>query len=507
MKLFLALVCGLLFLEGSAQKIAYSEPEREDSRRTDFEIIGKIGNNYQVFKNNRSENAICIYDNSMKLIERVNLDFMPDHWINADFIAYPDFSYLIYQYQKKSIVYCSLAKIDDKGKTMGEPVVLDTTHIGWAANNKIYNAIYSEDKQRIMIFKINSKNPKNFVFTTLLFNSDMKLIVEKQRLLLPMEERNDFFSDFLLDNDGNLVFGKLMKNGGSDYISRVLLVAKPAEVDSFVTRDLGNNDKVLDEVKIKIDNTNKRCLFTAFYYKQKRGNIEGLYTVGWDKDSKSLYNESFIVFNDELRNQAKSSDASVKMAFNDYFIKNLLTRKDGSFVIIGESEYTTSRAGAFNRWDYLSWNNPWSYNSYDSYYYSPGYNRWYSPWNRWTSSQAVRYHAENILVLYFDKDAKLIWANVIPKSQYDDESDNLISHQVMITGGQLHFMFNQYERKNLMLNDQSVGPDGKITRYPTLKSLDRGYEFMPRYGKQVSAKELLVPCMYRNYLCFAKLEF
>ncbi len=507
MKVFLVLLLSAFAIQATGQSIAYSEPEREDSRRTEFEIIGKVQNSYLIFKNNRSDNAICVYDNNMKLQERVDMDFMPDRWINTDFIGYPDFAYLIYEYQKKNVVHCSMVKLDGKGKKLADPVDLDTTQIGWASNNKIYNVIVSEDKEKIMVFKINSKNPKNFLFTTMLFNSDLKLIIDKQRLSLPMEERSDYFSDFELDNDGNLVFGKLFKNNGSDYISRVTLIAKPADADTFVTRELGTKDKVLDEIKIKIDNTNKRCLFTGFYYKQKRGNIEGLYTVGWDKATNALYNEAFIVFNEELRNQAKSSEASVKMAFNDYFIKNVMTRKDGSFVIIGESEYTTSRAGAFNRWDYLSWNNPWAYNSFDSYYYSPAYNRWYSPWNRWGGTQPVRYHSENILVMYFDKDAKLIWANVIPKSQYDDESDNLISHQVMITGGQLHFMFNQYERKALMLNDQSIGPDGKVIRHPTLKNLDKGYEFMPRYAKQVSTKEMIVPCMYRNYLCFAKVEY
>jgi hypothetical protein len=78
-----------------AQKINYSEPEREDSRRTNFEIIGKIDGNYLVFKNNRSDNAISIYNNEMKLVSRVNLDFMPDRWINADFVAYPNFAYII----------------------------------------------------------------------------------------------------------------------------------------------------------------------------------------------------------------------------------------------------------------------------------------------------------------------------------------------------------------------------------------------------------------------------
>ena len=89
MKLFLVIIMGLLSTIGSAQQITYSEPERDDSRRTDFEIIGKIGERFQVFKNNRSDNAISIYDNGMKLVDRVNLDFLPDHWINTDFVTYP----------------------------------------------------------------------------------------------------------------------------------------------------------------------------------------------------------------------------------------------------------------------------------------------------------------------------------------------------------------------------------------------------------------------------------
>ncbi len=506
MKLFLALVFGFSSMLAYSQKIVYTEAEREDNRRTNFEIIGKIGGNYLVFKSNRSDNAVSVYDKEMKLVERVKLDFMPDRWINTDFVTYADFTYLIYQYQRKNVVHCSMVKLNGKGQKISEPVDLDTTQIGFAANNKIYTTLVSDDKQKIMIFKINSRNQKNFQFTTLLFNSDMKLITDKTRLGLDMQERNDYFTDFLLDNDGDLVFGKLVRNNGSDYITKVTLVTKDANADTFTLKELGTKDKVLDEIKLKVDNNNRRYLFTGFYYKQRRGNIEGLYLVTWDKASLSLYNETFILFNDELRSIAKSSDANLRMAFNDYFIKSIITKKDGGFLMISESEYTTSRGGAFNRMDFMNWNNPWAYNSFDNYY-SPLYNRWYSPWNRWGANQAMRYHAENILVLSFDKDGKIGWSNVIPKSQFDDESDNLISHQLMNTGSELHFIFNQYERKNLLLNDQSIAPDGKVTRYPTLKNLDRGYEFMPRYAKQVSAWELFVPCLYRNYLCFARVEF
>jgi len=42
----------------SAQQITYTEPEREDSRRTNFEIIGKINGNFLIFKNNNSASVV-----------------------------------------------------------------------------------------------------------------------------------------------------------------------------------------------------------------------------------------------------------------------------------------------------------------------------------------------------------------------------------------------------------------------------------------------------------------
>jgi hypothetical protein len=489
----------------SAQRIVYSDPEREDNRRTNFEIVGKVGGNILIFKNNRTDNDMCVYDINMKLKERVDLDYMDDRWINVDFVPYNDFTWMIYQFQRKSIVYCMGVKLNGEGKRMTDPIELDTTRIGWAANNKIYSTVVSDDKEKIMVFKINSKNPRNFLFTTLLFDQDMKLL-SKSQLTLPMEERNDYFTDFLLDNEGQLVFGKFIRKNGSDYISNMSIITKAPDATEFSVRDLNTAERYLDEIKIKVDNTNKRYLFTALYYKQRRGNIEGLFMAIYDKGVDSVVKRVLASFNDDLRRQAKGPDANLKLAFNDYFIKHVIMKKDGGFILVGESQYTTTRGNAFNRWDYLGWNNPWS-SPLNYYYYSPYYSPWNSPWNRWGTGQATRYHAENILVLAFDKEGGIEWSNVVPKSQYDDETDAMISHYLLNTGGELHFLFNQYERRTLLLSDQSIGPDGKITRHPTLKNLDRGFEFMPRFGKQIGARSIVMPCQYRNYLTFAKIDF
>jgi hypothetical protein len=367
-----AVVCSSLSLTLTAQKISYSEPEREDSRRTEFEIIGKVGGNILVFKNNRSNNFISVYDNEMKLVERVPLDYIDDRWINVDFIPYAEYCWMIYQYQRKGIVYCMGVKIDGKAKRIIDPIELDTTRIGWASNNKIYSTIFSDDKRKIMVFKINSRNPENFLFTTLLFNDQMEMQA-KHRMNLQMEERNDFFTAFLLDNEGDLVFGKFLRKGGSDYVSDVKLITKKADREEFISHDLRTRDRVLDEIKRKVDNANNRYLISSLYYKQRRGNVEGLFNVTWDKTTQAIHKEQLMSFSDELRRQAKGPDANIRLAFNDYFLKNIITKKDGGYILIGEAMYTTTRGGAFNRWDYLAWNSPWS--SPLDYYYSPFYNQ------------------------------------------------------------------------------------------------------------------------------------
>jgi hypothetical protein len=406
---------------------------------------------------------------------------------------------MVYQYQRKNVVYCNAVKLDGMGKKTGDIMELDTTHIGFTTNNKIYSAINSDDKSKIMLFKINSRNRSRFLVTTLLFNESLTL-QKRSRLVMQMNERDDYLDEFSLDNDGDLVFTKLTRNS-NDNVTKTFLIWKPALSDSFSFTDLGLEKIYLDDLQVKVDNANKRYFLSSFYYKERRGNIEGLYFYVWDKTTKRTAMENTMELNEELRKEAKG-ESNMKMAFNDYFIRNIIVKKDGGFVIGSEAYYTTSRYNSWNRFNYL-YGTP---TMLDYYSYSPLYNSWY--WrNRFNSNQAVRHHADNVAILSFDNTGKLEWSNVIHKEQFDDESDDHISYQLINTGGQLHFVFNQEEKRAQLLNDYTVNPDGQINRNPTLKNLDKGYEFMPKYGKQVSNSQVIIPCYYRNYICFAKLDY
>ncbi len=495
-------VCIFSALSGFSQRIVYSEPDNDDTRRMNFEVIGKVDGNFLVYKNTRSRHYIAVLDNDMQQIDKVEQEYVPDNdrVINVDFFPYNDYFYMIYQYQKRNIVHCMAAKIGGNGKLIGQTVELDTTQIGFAANNKIYTVLSSEDKSRIIVFKINSRDRHQYKLATALFDDKLNEL-KRSRMAIDMEERNDYLGEFNLDNAGDLVFTKYYRSN-ADNISNGYFIIKYAQADSLSWHKLNVDKNNLDEIRIKVDNANQRYFLTSFYYKERRGNIEGLYYYVWDKQSQGPVLENLAAFSDELRKEAKGESNS-KMAFNDYFIKNIITRKDGGFLISAEAFYTTSRFNSWNRYDYLY---RYSYLSpFDYYYYYPYYNNSWGN-SRW-GNQNVRYHADNIALLSFDKNGKMEWNDVIVKSQFDDESDEQLSYMLMISGGQLHFLFNQLEKRAQLLNDYSADPDGKMTRNPTLKNLDRGYTFMPKFGKQVSAKQAIIPCLYKNYICFAKVDY
>jgi hypothetical protein len=393
------------------------------------------------------------------------------------------------------------SKINANGRKVGDVIQLDTTQIGFAANNRIYTVINSEDRDRLMVFKINSKDRNLYIMTSLLLDNKLS-VIKKSVVGIPMEDKDDYLADFQLDNQGDMVFTRFARHH-NDHISRAAFVIKKAEEDTLRYNELKIEKNWLDEIHVKVDNFNKRYLLTSFYYRERRGNIDGLYFYIWDKENNRLFHEDTATFSDEFRQEARG-DATMKMAFNDYFIRNIITRRDGGFLISSEAYYTTSRFNSWNRWDYL-YGAPFR-NFNNSAYYSPYYNSFW--WNsRVGGNQAVRYHADNIAVISFTPQGKMEWNSVVGKTQYDDETDDLISYQLMNTGGQLHFLFNHQERRSNLLSDFSLTPGGDLTRNPTLKNLDKGYEFLPRYAKQVSARQMIVPCVYRNQICFAKIEY
>lgn len=483
----------------TAQNIKFSDYEREDTRDINFDIIGKMKNKILVYKNIRWKHKINIYDNDMNTLESVKLDFVPDKTFNIDFVAYADYFFMIYQYQKGNILHCMVVKMDDNAKKLSEPVEVDTTRIPVMTDNKIYTTISSEDKQKIIIFKIQTRYQK-FNMATMLFDNQMQLI-KRSRFLAGYNDRKESYDNFLLANDGNFIFTYAKQLGNRDNSNTLSLMTKAPLNDNFTEEKIELEEKYTDQINLKIDNRNNRYILNTFYYRKNRGSIEGLFTYIYDKREEKMAASVFMQLYDSIRAEAKTS-GMLRFAFDNFFIRQVIVKGDGGFILTAEDYSSDTRGNnRFNRYDYL-------YNPYSlypgGYYYNP-YSGYYRPLSSY-GNQSTRYYSENILVLSLSKDGTAQWDKILHKSQFDDDDENFLSFFAMASGNEIHFLFND-DKRNQIVSDQGLTPDGILTRHPTLKSQQKGYEFMPSLSKQIGARQVIIPCSYRSFICFAKVDF
>lgn len=504
MKRFIFIIA-LIFLGSfqflAAQKITYSPIIREDNSQINFEILGKVGPNYLVYKKVRWKHMLQVFNKDMVQISNDRMSFLPDKVFNVDFVTYPDYFFLIFQYQKGSTVYCKGVKIDAFGKKQGDLVLLDSTRVGLLSNNRIYNIMYSENKSKILVYKLH-KRSGDLNMVTKRFDNNLNLL-DSLRQNLDYNERREVYSDFQIADNGTIVFAKQVKTGNRDNINNLDIITSKLNSGTFEVQPINLDGKYIDEVQINIDNINNNYLVNSFYYIDRRGNIEGLFNTILTNDNKQT-SLSFMRFSDSVRARISNS-GEYKFAFNNLFIKNVFLKRNGGYIMVAEDFTSQNRYNnnRWNRWDYL-YDNPFGYSDYYSYnrfgYYRPYY---YSP----NSFSSTSYNYDNLLILGVDSSFNLNWEEIIFKKQADEDTDNFLSFTTMNSGSEIHFLYIEKERRAQVISNVSITPTGNITRYPTLKSRENGYLYMPRLGKQVGLKQMIIPCMYRDFISFAKIDF
>ncbi|RYF91569.1 MAG: hypothetical protein EOO03_01030 [Chitinophagaceae bacterium] len=477
----------------------------EPARDVNFEILGKIGNNYLVYKNMRDRNIMQVFDDQMNELSNHLLKEMPDKVINVDFITYPSYALMVYQYKRNSVLHCDAIKIDGNGKAVGNAIKLDTTRVGIQSGRDIYGTVYSEDKSNILVYKFHERSEKLHVVTKI-YNPSL-VLQDSTRSLIDYNERREQYSPFQIANDGTIFLTKEIKAGSRENISELEIITSKLKSNEFRATAVNLQQKYIDGVQIKVDNLNNNFIINSFYYEGRRSsNIEGLFTAVVSKGTDSA-RTAVTKFDDSLRLKMNTS-GKFRTAFDNLFLKNIFVKRDGSYVLVAEDFYTQTQGGgnSWNRWDYM-YGDP--YSIYNSFYWNSPYYRYnrFNSFNSFNNPRSTLYYYDNVLVMSIDSSLKMNWNNVILKKQTNNEDDSFLSFGTMITGGEINFLYIEKEKNTQIISNQSISTYGKLYRYPTLKSRERGYQFMPRLSKQVGAKEVIMPCVYRGNMCFAKIDF
>lgn len=492
-----------LSLSARSQTITYSEVDKADYKNIDFEILGNFSGNYLVYKNMNKRHEVTVYNSDMTIKDRKDLDFVSDRTENISFVSYPDYFIMVWEYEKGNITYCKGAKIDGLGNLIGTVMDLDTTKTRFFSNKVSYDFTWSENKKQVLLYKILTKNDE-YSIVTKLYDENLRL-KDSAKQILGYDDRRESFGDLQVSNNGTILFTKTRQNSRPEYLSAMEVNFKKMNNDSLFTVKVPLNDELIEDPLVKIDNLNGKYIINTFSYSHNGRNVNGLFTALIEPDPFRVSQQRINVFDDTLRSNL-SGKPDWRTAYNNYSLRNIILKKDGGFIAVAEDYYKQRRFGG----TYDPYYPGSSYRYYSSpsdyYLYNRGYYGFYRPFND-PYSRDVIYNYDDVISFSFTKDLTLQWNSVINKTTSDIENDNFLSFSNLNAGGEIHFIFLQKDNNRQILSDHALQPDGSIIRYPTLKSREAGFSFMPRLARQTGIREMIIPCLVRNNIAFAKIEF
>ncbi|MFM7711000.1 MAG: hypothetical protein ACKO5C_08800, partial [Ferruginibacter sp.] len=392
------------------QQLVLSERLPKENKRMMFEIIGKAGDQFLIYKYLNRNHLLARYGSDMKLIRQDELKALPDKAFNLQFVLRKDSLVIVYQHQKQNIVYCESYQLPINGEPGDQVAVLDTTNIGFFATNSIYRMTVSENKKRMVIYKTHVKNGW-MNFSARLFD-DQFTLTDSCRIGFSFRSNRESLSELCMDNEGNLIFMHLMEKRADDKAAAVDLISRRAGSPDFDRKAVTMTDLFLDEPIIRVDNINRRFLINAFYYDDRKESADGLFSLLFSPIGETIEKTAVNPFPETLTKSVEAG-GNGRRPFDQLMPRQLILRKSGGFVLLLEDFYSETLYN--NNWNRgFMFNNP--YGSLNDYYWLGPYGNSYRPWDETNAGdRTTRFYANDVVVACVDSSLQMTWSTVIPK--------------------------------------------------------------------------------------------
>jgi hypothetical protein len=219
--------------------------------------------------------------------------------------------------------------------------------------------------------------------------------------------------------------------------------------------------------------------------------VNGLYTALWNQKFDTFILQYATLFSDSSEDAAKAKKSPLPVLTN-FTIREVILKENNGFILTAE-DYGEYGHSGIPLLEYPKAEG----NSYPYLFSNPNYNRGFES-----------NYFNNILILNFNDTLGMPWVKVIHKSQFDSWYHwRYLSYFMMNDGSTIHFLFDEDVKHKQLTYEQTIEPGGKLSDKLLLRGLNFNYSLMPSFATQVSSYEIIVPCTFRNYFCFAKIAY
>ncbi|MBS1781348.1 MAG: hypothetical protein JST70_18620 [Bacteroidetes bacterium] len=477
----LSLVLLLLCCVGKlrAEDVLYSPNEKFDLRNGSYSVIGKVNGQVYTYRGSPDGYYLDAYDDQMMKKATVVLDFIYGKVVDTRFITYDDKIMFLYQTIEGAKVIQNAVLLDDKGRIRKRPIIIGETKLGLFGSTKAsFDIAVSEDKNKIAVYALSDHG--RTVEASITWLTDTMTVLARGRASYDADNEISE-GEAMIDNNGKLYLPVYTPIGNRNFADRVwILTIQPSE-HRFQAHEMPLRTMYASGIFAKLDNSNFTISAAGFYSDKKNGSYEGVLYAKYDIVADSFVSSKLLPFDEDLRNA--TGERNKKNAFNDFQVRQIIVKEDGGFVLVTEDYYVSTRSA-----------------------YAPGFG-YYSFYYPSMSSSVREYHYNDILVLSYDAEGRGQWRSFVRKEQYSQEDGGLFSSYALVnTGGALGFMYNDFNSIHSRIQLAGVADDGHVDVH-TLQSHSDDADWLPRSAKQVGSREIIVPCLRKRQICFAKVVF
>lgn len=475
----LTLAFCLLSLNLFAQKITYSPYQSYDIRSGDFSVVGEVGNKIYTYRSDADGAFLDAYNGDMQLDATVILDFLPKRVYNIQFFAKQSSIVVLYQAEKDGNVALYSALLNSDGMLQGRPNVLAVDQEGiFHVKRNLYEYAISTDGRKLVAYGIAEKG-EDKVHCIWLNEDGTK---SSRSIMRVKVDDNVAYGKGLVANDGRFFMPVYTAIGGRGYADRIWLMDIEENGTTHIGVEFPMGDKFASGTYMELDNNTDKISIGGFYSDKKNGNLLGVLYAHYNVADRTFSNVKNIPFTQSMANATGYRNKN--KAFNDFRAMQLIMKNDGGFVLIAENFYITTRNG-----------------------YNPGFG--YYSWYYQSVSTSIReYHYEDILALSYDGNGNPEWHAFIRKNQYSQEDGGLFSSYALVNaGGALGFLYNDFNASRSRIQLSTIDGAGMVEHHSINTLGNRDPDWLPRSGMQIGANEMIVPCLRKQQICFAKIVF
>ena len=420
-----------------AQQILFSRPQKITRKVEEFNIVGKNSEGFLLYRKGGKYNAVDAY-NPATLALHWSKDVRLEHKSEViDVVLLDDNLLLLYSTRIKRNTYVYARLTNAELIPIAEPILIDSLD-RQGLTDVNYAVSVSQNKQFVSLLRFNYDFGGLRNMNQVLFSTDFSVIKNKSITI----DAKQITTQHIVDNMGNVVIANYQLR--SDFF------------------------RSLNQYK----NVNGKAIVAGFFAEGNNDNTKGYLYAVIDLQKHSFDQKLLQLFDIEyIKSNNTKSTALNKNGITNLEARDLVIRKDGGILLMGEVSYENRTAIARNGFDPAGG----------------------------MLGFATNYYYDDIFVFSINPNGSMLWSNIINKKQYSEEDRGTFSSfGVFNNRSSLDLLFNEEVSYNTRLSSSKISSDGKYKMVNLFSKQEMGLILSPRNGKQVSATEYVMPAFTRR---------